>query len=746
MVTSLGALLRTWRERALLSQEQLAARAGVSVRTIRRLESEGTRPHGDSVRLLAQALGLSEAELALFAAAAQPGEPNAATGSATGVPRQLPAAPRHFVGRADELKQLTGVLAEVPAQGSAVVLAITGGAGVGKTALALRWGHQIAERFPDGHLYVNLRGFDPGGQVMDPGVAVRAFLDALEVQPHRIPSDLDAQAALFRSALSGRRMLLMLDNARDSAQVRPLLPGAAGCLAVVTSRNQLTGLGADGAHVLNLDLLSTMEARELLAQRLGPGRVTAEEQAVDTIIARCARLPLALAIVTAHANANPQLSLSGLATQLAEAAEQLDVLTGDDPGTDVRAVFSWSYQTLSPAAARMFGLLGLDPGPDITVPAAASLAGVSPPQTRTLLRELARTSLLGEQPPGRFSLHDLLKAYAAEQARASCTAEEQTAAVRRILDHYLHTAHNAGRLLVHPQPIALPDPTAGVTPEFFGDRSRALAWFDTEHRNLLAAVEHADLAGLDTHAWQLACTFRTALARRGYWQEIASTQAIALAAAQRLGDRHGQALSYRHLGHTYVKLGRFEEARRQLNLGIDVYQEIGDRIGESYVHGRLVELCVAQDRPDEALAHARETLELRRAIGDRGGEAKALNAVGWSHALLGQYEEALAHCRQALALLEELGHPDHQAHTWDSLGYAHHHLGQHRQAVDCYRRAIALYRDLGSTVGMAGTLDRLGDAHHEAGEPGAARRAWRGALAILDELDQPEAGRVRAKL
>jgi len=411
--------------------------------------------------------------------------------AAPGVPRQLPAAPRHFVGRADELKQLTGALGEADTQGSAVVMAITGSAGVGKTALALHWCYRIADRFPDGHLYVNLRGFDPGGQMMDPGVAIRACLDALELPPQRIPADLDAQAAMYRSALSGRRMLLMLDNARDSAQVRPLLPGTAGCLAVVTSRHQLTGLGAEGAHVVNLDLMSTMEARELLARRLGPDRVAAEEQAVDTIIARCARLPLALAIVAAHANANSQLSLAALAGQLDEVAEQLDVLTGDDPGTDVRAVFSWSYRTLGPAAARLFGLLGLNPGPDITVAAAASLAGLSPPRTRTLLRELARASLLGEQTVGRYSLHDLLKVYATEQAQAECGEEERTASVRRLFDHYLHTAYGATQLLSRQDSIVLselaresrPRPSAARRRRWRGSMpsiATCLPWWSTQ--------------------------------------------------------------------------------------------------------------------------------------------------------------------------------------------------------------------------------------------------------------------------
>jgi len=754
MATPLAALLRSWRERSLLSQEQLAARAGVSVRTIRRLETEGTRPHGDSVRLLAEALGLSDAERAQFTAALPHSENTAATVTAAvtglvpaaGVPRQLPAAPRHFVGRAGELKQLAGVLGEAETQGSAVVTAITGSAGVGKTALALRWGHQMAEKFPDGHLYVNLRGFDPGGEVMDPSVAVRAFLDALELPPQRIPADLDAQAALYRSVLSGRRMLVMLDNARDSTQVRPLLPGTAGCLTVVTSRNQLTGLAADGAHVLNLDLLSTMEARELLARRLGPDRVAAEEQAVDTIVTRCARLPLALAIVTAHANANAQLSLSALAAQLGEAAEQLDVLTGDDPGTDVRAVFSWSYRALGSEATRMFGLLGLNPAPDITAPAAASLVALPLPRTRTLLRELTRASLLGEQTPGRYVLHDLLKIYAAERAQADCSEQERTAALRRLLNHYLYTTDGGSLLVSRQDPIVLPEIAAGVMPEAFADEAEALAWFDAEHRHVLAWVQRAYVAGLDDIAWQLAWTARVLWARRYRWRENATAQGIALAAARRLDDRHRLARSHRHLGLSLAKVGRHDDAHAELNRAMELYREFGDRSGESYVHISLCELYEAEGDYALALGHAQEALALRRTIGDRDGEAKALNAVGWCLTLLGRHEEAIDHCLQGLALLEEIGFPEHQAHTWDTMGCAHHHLGHHQRAIDCFTRSLDIYRVVGHTAMVAFTLDHLGDTHHAMGDHDAARRAWRAALVILDGLDDPRAGRVRAKL
>src|SRR5215470_2755608 len=276
--------------------------------------------------------------------------------SAPGGPQELPAAVAHFAGRAGELATLTGLLRGRADRGGTVVISAIGGtAGVGKTALAVYWAHQVADRFPDGQLYVNLRGFDPGGSVMDPAEGVRRFLDALQVPPEQIPVDLDAQVALYRSQLAGRRMLVVLDNARDTAQVRPLLPGASTCLVVVTSRNQLTGLIAvDGAYPITLDLLNDEEARQLLARRLGADRVAAEPAAVADIVTRCAHLPLALALVAARAAIRPQAGLRVLAEELRDTRHRWQMLSGDDPASDLQAVFSWSYQALTSEAARLF--------------------------------------------------------------------------------------------------------------------------------------------------------------------------------------------------------------------------------------------------------------------------------------------------------------------------------------------------------------------------------------------------------
>jgi DNA-binding SARP family transcriptional activator/DNA-binding XRE family transcriptional regulator len=336
------------------------------------------------------------------------------------VPRLLPASPAHFTGRPSELSMLTGLLEQATAApGTATVCAISGMGGVGKTALALHWAHRVTGAFPHGQLYVNLRGFGPSDGPAPPGEALIGFLGALGVPPKRIPAGMPAQTGLLRSLLAGRRILVVLDNARDEEQVRPLLPASPGCLVIVTSRSQLAGLAAaEGASLLRLDLLTDAEARALLAARLGPQRASAEPDAVTEIAVRCGRLPLALAAAAARAATYPHFPLASLATELRDVRGRLDHLDSGDPAVSLRTVFSWSVRQLSPPAARMFRLLSRCPGSDVTVPAAASVAGTDLPGARRLLRELVRCHLLAEPSPGRYAFHGLLRAYAAEQAEA----------------------------------------------------------------------------------------------------------------------------------------------------------------------------------------------------------------------------------------------------------------------------------------------------------------------------------------
>jgi tetratricopeptide (TPR) repeat protein len=541
---------------------------------------------------------------------------------------------------------------------------------------------------------------------------------------------------------------LPLDNARDAGQVRPLLPGSPGCLAVVTSRNQLTSLvAAEGAKPLLVDLLTTGEARQLLAARLGAGRVAAEPDAVDEVIDRCARLPLALAVAAARAALQPSAPLRRVAAELRDELSTLDALSSGDPATDARAIFSWSYQALSTGAARLFRMLGLHPGPDLSRPAAASLAALPVTELRPLLAELCGANLLSEHAPGRYAFHDLLRAYAAELASTHDGEGVRRAVRHRLLDHYLHTGVAAARMLnPHREPITVGDPQPGVTPEAIADDRQGLAWFAAEHHVLLTAITDAAAAGLDTHAWQLAWGIRAFLNRRGYWHSLRTTQHTALAVARRQGDLPGQAHSHRGTALACTNLGQHADAGEHLRRALELYGQLGDLVGQGHCHVNLGNLAAQLERHAEALRHGEEALELYVAAGSQAGEALALNGIGWSHAQLGDYQEALVHCQRSLVLSQQLADRRSEASTWDSLGYAHLRLGHHREAIRCYRHALELFAEHGDRFLQARAFAKLGEAHRVAGEPDPARARWRQALAILDELDHPEADQVRAKL
>jgi tetratricopeptide (TPR) repeat protein len=663
---------------------------------------------------------------------ADPGPPPAVTRAPVApVPRQLPAPARHFAGRADALATLARLLQQT--RNSTVTVAITGTAGVGKSTLAGYWAHQVADRFPDGLLYANLLGFGPSGPAVQPGTVIHRFLDAIGVPARRIPADPQARAALYRTELAGRRMLILLDNARDSAQVRPLLPGAAGCLVLVTSRDPLTGLVAlDDAHPVALDVLSRDEAGELLARRLGRARVAGEPRPVEEIISSCARLPLALAIVAATAATRP-VPLRTLAEQLRDGGRRTDLLRAGDPSTDIHAVFAWSYRTLTAPAARVFRLLGRHPGPDITAPAMVSLAGPAPPEVPPLLAELVQANLLTEPVPGRYACHDLLRAYASHLGDTLDAATNRTATTR-VLDHYLHTAAAADRLLYPGRDLVrLEPPGAGTVPEPLADRDEALHWLTAERQVLLATVDRAAASGQYRHTWQLAWAVTGFLEHHRCWADQAAVAAAAIGAARGLDDPYAAGLGHRALARAYIETGRHRDAGTQLALALGCGS--GDPVGQAHTYHHLAYLCERQSRHAPALDHTERALALYRRAGHRHGQAAALNAIGWYRTQLGDHAGALPACQQALTLLQELDNRAGQAATWDSLGYAHHRLGDHASAVTCYRRALALYRELGERRHEADTLGRLADSYQSAGRPHASRVTRRRAMAILVELD-----------
>jgi tetratricopeptide (TPR) repeat protein len=644
----------------------------------------------------------------------------------TAVPRQLPPVAPHFVGRSAELDAVTRAAGPV---------LVTGMAGVGKTTLAVAWAHRSARLFPDGQLYVNLRGFDPSGTAVTPEQAVRGFLDALAVPA--VPAGFAAQVGLYRSLLAGRRMLVLLDNASDGEQVRALLPGAPGCRVLVTSRVELTGLvAADGAYPLMLDVLPERDARQLLAHRLGRARVAAEPAAVDRLVAACGRLPMALAIVAARGATRPDFALTAIAE---EADGRLGAFQVGDESVDMRGVFSWSYRALSAPAARLFRLLGLHPGPDAAGPALASLAGFPVGAAGPLLAELVRANLVTEPEPGRYGLHDLLRAYAMELVEAE---PERDAARRRALDHYAHTGY-AAALLVSParSPVALPPVEPGVTPEPLADRDAALRWFTAERAVILAAAGREE-----PHAWLLGWDVADFLELRGHLPDWVTVQGHAVAAARRLGDREILARSLLILGNAYWRAGRHEDAVPPYREAHDLFADLGDVVWQARAVNGLGGLLEQQGRFVEALPYARRGLALYRAAGDAEGLARSYNSLGWLHCRLGEYGQAVEHCRRALARYREMGSGPGQAATWDSLGYAEHGRRRYARAVFCYRQALALLRAHGDRYHEGETLGRLGDTHEAAGSRAAARDAWRQALAVLDECDHPGAAEVRARL
>jgi tetratricopeptide (TPR) repeat protein len=743
------------RDDSPLTYRELSAKTGWSFSVIAEYFAGTVLAPTDRFDVLVRLLGATEPEQRVLATARDDVEDSARRRAATArrsthdlPPRMLPADVAVFTGRATYLAQLDGLLSGDDQPPVVVIAAITGTPGVGKTTLAVHWAHHVSPRFPDGQLYINLRGHDPSGSPVGAADAVRVFLDALAVAPQRIPASLDGRTALFRSLLATRQMLIVLDNARDTAQVHPLLPGAPGCLVVVTSRNQLTGLLADGAHAVHLDLLPAAEARELLERRIGAARVAREPESVDEIIGRCARLPLALAIVAARAASNPEFPLATLAAELRRpGGEGLDALDGGDPATDIRAVFSWSYRTLSPDAAGLFRQLGLHPGPDIGDAAVASLAGLPVTRARPVLAELTRRHLIEEHAPGRYTLHDLLRTYATERAEAEIPEGDRAAATLRLLDHYLHTAYPADRL-VNPErdPLTLVAHRPAVTPEPIADRGQAMAWFAAEHAVLLRAVDLAVRTGADRHVWQLASAMADFLTLRGHYSELTATQEAALAATGRSGDRHGQARIHRSLASAYFRVGRFDDAHTQLELALRLCTELGDRLGEAHSHLNIGSLLAAQGRHREALGHAELALALYTELGPRAWQARSVDAIGWLHARLGNQEQALAYCQRALDLHREIGDRHGEAEAWDSLGYAHHRLGDHDQATACYEQGVALYQEIGDRFNEATTLANLGDDRRAAGDPDGARAVWVRALAILDELRHADAEAVRTKL
>jgi DNA-binding SARP family transcriptional activator len=676
----------------------------------------------------------------------------AVSDAARTVPRQLPATSRHFVDRDVERAALARLVDDVGGVGSVAIGVISGAAGVGKTTLALHFAHRVAAAFPDGQLYVNLRGFDPAGEPLAAADAIHGMLSAFG--PGRLPDGLEAQAALYRSTLAGKRVLVLLDNAADADQVRPLLPATPGCLVLVTSRHELAGLViGEGAQLITLDLFSTEVAGELLARHLGVDRVSKEADATAAIVDRCARLPLALTTVAARAAAHPTFPLGRFATELGEAQAvggALDALDGGDSATRVRAAFSWSYQRLAAPAARLFRLLAVHPGPDISVPAAASLAGLPAAQVRGLLAELAQLHLISEHVPGRFLFHDLLRAYAHELASTVDSFSAREDASRRAAAHYLHSAITATRMIdAGRSTIDLAELPPGAEPEPVTDHAGALAWYDAEHAVLARTIRLCANSTLAPYAWQLAWALDAYLDRRGRWRDNHAVQQAGLAAARRVGDDDALYRTHAAVARTSTKLAAYDEAHDHLEEALAIARRTEHHGRQGSIHSTFVELYERRGDYQAALRHAFQGLAHMEAFGQPPNVAALLNSVGWCSALVGEYQQALSYCRRAIELLERIGDRYGLAHTWGSVAFAQHQLGQYADAITSYEHAIEMLREVGAVASEGVNLSGLGDTYLALGDVDRARQAWTRGLAVLgdlDDLDEGAAQALRAKL
>jgi tetratricopeptide (TPR) repeat protein len=639
----------------------------------------------------------------------------------TPVPRQLLAAPPHFVGRDAELARLTE-----HRDGTVLISAISGAGGIGKTALALRWAHDNLPHFPDGQLFVDLQGFSPTGSPTDPATAIRGFLTALGVEPGSVPPDLQAQAALYRSLTAGKRMLIVLDNAADATQVTPLLPGTPTCTVLVTSRRRLTSLiTRHGAHHLQIDVLTEPEARQLLTTRLGR-RATANPAALNELLTYCGGYALALGIVAGRATMNPLTPLARLAEEL----NTLSALDDDEPTVSLPAVLSWSVQALPKEQATAFGLLGIAPGADIALPAATSLLGLPLARTQRVLSALVDASLLNADANGRHTMHDLVRDHATTVAEA-LPRTNQEAALHRVIDFYLHTAHAADRLFYpHRQPITLEPPTPGAHHHPLQDSTAALAWFNAEHANLLAAQQAAVRHGLHQSVWQLAWTLNLYHAHQGHNRQRLAVWRLALAAAEHVSDSEAHHLIHLLLGRAYANAGQHDEAVEHLHRALTLAEQRGNLEEQAGVHANLAWAWIHHGDHQTALSHGQQSLRIRRAIGNQLGEADSLNTVGWCAALLGDYTLARESGENALALQRHHGHEHGEGSALLILGYVDHHTGLHLQAVDHFEQARVLFRRIGNYHDAAEAADRLGSSYAALGKDDDARDAWQEALGL----------------
>jgi DNA-binding SARP family transcriptional activator/tetratricopeptide (TPR) repeat protein len=641
-------------------------------------------------------------------------------------PAQLPAVVSAFSGRADELDRLDELLDHTG--GAMPIGVVSGGAGVGKTALAVQWAHRVRNRFGDGQLYVNLRGYAAGAPLR-PIEALAGFLWALGVPAEQVPADADQAAGIYRSLLADRRVLVVLDNARSADQVRPLLPGGAACVVLITSRDRLGALVAqDGAAHLTLGVLPPSEAEALLVRVLGQERAAAEPDPLVELARTCAYLPLALRIAAAHLTLAPHRTVTGYLTRV-RAGSRLDELAAD-PDNTVRAAFDLSYQDLPAPARRLFRLLGLAPGADLTVDAAAALGNLEPADAGRLLDRIADAHLIEEQSLGRYAFHDLLRLYAAGQN----TSSDTDAALARLYDRYLDQARSAAARL-YPHMLLVPHP-APITAH--ADAAAALAWLEAERANLVHAVEAAARSGPRRAGWLLADALRGAFHLSRHTAEWLAVAEAALAAATADGDLAGQAAARHSLGTAHRSTGAYQDALRDYTEALRLARACGWAESEATTLGNLGIVCRKLGRLSEAAAHLDAALRTDRRTGRRSGEANNLGNLAAVYHEMGRLHEAAEHYRAALDRNAEDGVTHGEALARAGLGQVWLELGRAAEARIQLERALDLYRQVGDRDGQAVVRSALADALGELGRPGPARETATAALTAARELGDPQ--------
>jgi DNA-binding SARP family transcriptional activator len=684
------------------------------------------------------------------------------------VPAELPADVAGFTGRAHEMSRLDR-LTGTPDTSTVMIAVVSGTAGVGKTALATRWAHHNRDRFPDGQLYVDLRGYDPE-QPVSPDAALARFLRSLGLPGEQMPADVDERAALYRSLLDRRRVLVLLDNAASAGQVRPLLPGTPSCVVLVTSRDSLPGLIVrHGARRLDLDVLRPGDALALLG-RLAGDSVAGDPEAAEELAAHCARLPLALRIAAELVHRRAPATLASVVGELADHRGRLGLLSTGDPHSDIGVVFSWSYRDLPADAARTFRLLGHHPGTEVDAHAVAALTGGTETRAREHLGLLTASHLV-QRTGDRYGMHDLLRAYARDLA----VRGGETGLPKPLLDFYLRTAATAMDLLFPAERDRRPRiPATGGPVLPLPDSGAALAWLDAERANLVATAVHAVAHGPEGYAVRLAQVLLRYLESGGHYPDAVALHGHALRAAERLEDRHAAAQLRINLGVLHVQQARYDEAGVELQRAVDLALEVGDSLVRVRALGNLGHLYQWQGRYAEAARFLGEVVAVARHSGDRAGEARGLGNLGQVRLRQGRHPDAAHDLRASAAICHDIGdavgeayavlHLGHvelssgrpveaaalyeqarlvfsgttelagTAYALDGLGGVDVLLGEHRRAADRLGEALELFRRIGERAGEARVSNSLGDAAASTGRPADAREHHLSALRIAGEI------------